>query len=125
MRRLRAGGPALLILVALAPAACRRSRLRAHVDGAAVVVVDPSALGQAASEREPNNTVATAQPLVLAGGPLVAGVTGSLPGVGKNADLDAFKLVIPGGTDAAPPDAAALGARRLLVEVKPDPELAL
>jgi hypothetical protein len=105
---------------------CRRTKLRPRGDGAAVVVVDPvAASGGQAPEREPNNTVAAAQPLALAGDPLVAGVAGTLPGTGKNADSDVFKVAIPGGADAAPPDGGALGARRLMVEVRPDPDLAL
>jgi hypothetical protein len=105
---------------------CRRTKLRPRGDGAAVVVVDPmtGAAGQA-PEREPNNSVAAAQTLSLAGDPLVAGVAGTLTGTGKSADSDVFKVVIPGGTDAAPPDAGALGARRLIIDVRPDPDLAL
>jgi hypothetical protein len=114
-----------LVWLATTGAGCRRSRLGPRGDGAAVVVVDPAAAGQGITEREPNNTVATAQPLVLAGDPLAAGVTATVPGTGKAADVDVFKLLVPGGTDAALPDAGALGARRLLVEVRPDPDLAL
>jgi hypothetical protein len=127
MRRLGAGVAAAWVALCLGGAGCRRSRLRVRGDGAAVVVVDPAAVGAAAPyvEREPNQTVATAQPLTLSGDPLTAAVSGALPGTGKTADVDVFKLVIPGGSDAAAPDAGALGARRLLIEVHPDPELAV
>jgi hypothetical protein len=125
MARLRAGEVVVLVWLAATAAGCHRSRLGPRGDGAAVVVVDPAVAAQGVAEREPNNTVVTAQPLVLAGDPLVAGVTAAVPGAGKAADVDVFRLVVPGGTDAALPDGGALGARRLLVEVKPDPDLAL
>jgi hypothetical protein len=115
-----------LLAAALPGAGCKRNRLRPRGDGAAVVVIERGAgQGGVAPEREPNNTVAGAQSLPLTGDPLVAELAGTLPGSGKNADLDVFKLVIPGGTDAAPPDGAALGARRLMVEVRSDPDLAV
>jgi hypothetical protein len=108
---------------------CRqRTRFSPRGDAVAVVVVPQRGaddLGALPEEVEPNNTVATAQVLAFAGDPLVAGVSGGLSGTGKTADVDVFKLVIPGlGLDAgAEASAPTLAARRLLVELRPDPDL--
>src|SRR6185436_9005509 len=56
------------------------------------------------------------------------GVAGTLPGAGKGADVDVFKIVIPGlgldaGAEASAP-ADALAARRLIVDLRPDEGLA-
>src|SRR6185295_1889784 len=112
---------------------CRRhSRFSSRGDAASVVVVAPrtddlnAPLG---AETEPNNTVATAQALAFTGDPLAAGVSGQLPvpAAGKPADVDVFKIVIPGlaldaGETGAPGD--ALAARRLIVDVRPEEGLA-
>lgn len=113
-------------------AACRRQRLAGHRDGAAVIVVaatpGPDA-GPVVSEREPNDTLAAAQLLVLSGDPLSVAVTGSLTGAGKRRDADLFKLVVPpsglGATDADPRaisvDAGPpIPSRRLVVTLEPD-----
>jgi hypothetical protein len=66
--------------------------------------------------------------LAFGGDPLGAGVAGTLPGTGRAADVDIFKIVIPGlGLDAGAETggpADALAARRLIVELRPDPGLA-
>jgi hypothetical protein len=116
----------LLALTAVGISGCRRSRLRPGGDGAAVVVLEQGGAPAAQlGEHEPNNTVATAQPLSLTGDPLAVSLDGTLPGTGKSADVDVFRLTVPGGTDAAAPDGAALGARRLIVEVHPAAESAV
>jgi hypothetical protein len=112
---------------------CRRQRFPSRGDAASVVVLAPRAAddpgGPLADEGEPNNTVATARLLAFGGDPLVAGVAGTLPGGGKAADVDLFKVVVPGlGLDAGAGDTAApgdaLSARRLVVEVKPEEGIA-
>src|SRR5207247_10769060 len=103
---------------------CRhRSRFSSRGDAASVVVVAPKSADDLnaplAAESEPNNSVATAQALPFVGYPPAPGVAGQLPGAGKGADVDVFKIVIPGlaldaGETGAPAD--ALAARRLIVE---------
>jgi hypothetical protein len=117
------------LLLAVAPSCqgCRRSRFPSRGDAASVVVLAPRAPedvgGPLGDEGEPNNTVATAHPLPFGGDPLVAGAAGSLTGAGKTADVDVFKIVIPGlgldGGETNPP-ADTLAARRLIVELQPE-----
>jgi hypothetical protein len=123
----------LLLLIAplVVPAGCRRTRLHSSAGENPVVVMGrPGDGGPPSGEHEPNNTVATAQALTMSGDPLSATVLGLLGGSGKTADADVFKLVIPGlGVDAsAVPDGGrpseALAARRLVVEVHPEEEVA-
>jgi hypothetical protein len=122
----------LLAAAAGACQGCRRSRFPSRGDAASVVVVAPRNADELnaplGDEGEPNNTVAAARLLPFGGDPLVAGVAGSLPGTGKTADVDVFKVVIPGlgldgGETNAPAD--ALAARRLIVDVRPDEGLSL
>src|SRR6185436_4602625 len=121
---------ALAGLLAAGAGACQGCRQRTRFsrgDAASVVVVAQKTaddlntpLGE---ETEPNNTVNMAQLLPFGGDPLVAGVAGALPGVGKGADTDVFKIVVPGlGMDGGGSDAGAdaLTARRLIVDLRPD-----
>jgi hypothetical protein len=121
---------------------CGRTRIPARGDGGAVVVVAPVAGGDlggvaATQEVEPNNTARAAQVLTLAADPLAAAAIGTVPGIGKTADVDVFKLVIPdpaaalvdggGGApaaaDADPAGAPPPTARRMMIELQPDPGL--
>jgi hypothetical protein len=76
-------------------------------------------------EVEPNDTLAQAQGLTLAGLPGAAFLTGSVGGTGhgKAGDVDAFRLVVPGSTVAG--DAATAGPSRLCIELTPSAGLAL
>jgi hypothetical protein len=121
------------LLLAATPSCqgCRRSHFPSRGDAASVVVLTPRGAddigGQLGDEGEPNNTVAAAHPLPFAGDPLVAGAAGSLAGTGKAADVDVFKIVIPGlgldGGETNPP-ADTLAARRLIVDLQPEEGLA-
>jgi hypothetical protein len=107
---------------------CRpRARFSSRGDAASVVVVAQKNADDLnaplSDEVEPNDSAAKAQQLAFAGDPLVAGVSGTLPGVGKAADTDVFRIVIPGlGLDGGGADAGtdALTARRLIVDLRPD-----
>lgn len=128
----RAAALAGLLAAVLAAGGCRRrTHFSSRGDASAVVVVAQKGsddLGTLPAEVEPNNTVAGAQVLAFGGDPLAAGVAGTLPGTGKGADADVFKIVIPGlGLDAGAETAApadALAARRLIVDLRPDDGLA-
>jgi hypothetical protein len=121
----------LLLAASTSCQGCRRSRHFSRGDAASVVVMAPRSGddlgGPLADEGEPNNTVATAHALAFAGDPLVAGASGNLTSTGKTADVDVFKIVIPGlgldGGETNPPS-DALAARRLIVELQPDEALA-
>jgi hypothetical protein len=124
---------------------CRRARIRGRPDGAVVVVaarpVDDSSI-PLADEVEPNNTLAAAQTLVFTDDPRTAGVSGTLPlgAAGSPADTDIFKIVVPaaplavpdgGLADARVPapspsgDAGAPPDRRLIVDLRPQEDLAV
>jgi hypothetical protein len=84
------------------------------------------------AEREPNNTLAEAQAVAWAGTPPAAAITGRIEGVddGKSADIDVFKVVVPGQPMAVSLDAGQaadwrLHAKRLSVVVNPEAGLAL
>jgi hypothetical protein len=126
---------AIVLLAGLAGLSCRRAPHFARGDAAAVVVVQrPRDAGgpPSVAEREPNNTAAEAQELTWAGTPPAAAVRGTIEriGVGEAADIDVFKVVIPGQRMVASSDAGhaadlLLHAKRLSVVVNPEAGLAL
>lgn len=125
----------LALLAGLAGPSCRRAPHFARGDAAAVVVtLRPRDVGGTPSvaEREPNNTAAEAQELTWAGAPPAAVVKGSIGGAdaGKAADVDYFKLVVPGQRMTMSPDAGHAAdplsrAKRLSVVLNPEAGLAL
>ena len=135
----RSGGPilvaALVLLAALAGLSCRRTPHFVRGDAAAVVVVPrPRDTGSAppVAEREPNNTQAQAQELTWLGTPAAVAIKGKIDRTeaGKAADIDVFKLVIPGQRMAESWDAGQvadllLHAKRLSVVINPEAGLAL
>jgi len=115
-------------------AGCRRAPHFQRGDAAAVVVVQrPRDGGPAppAAEREPNNTPAEAQELVWTGPSPGSAIKGIIDRVdpGKPADVDVFKVVIPGQrlavSDAGSAADLLATAKRLSVVVNPEPGLAL
>ena len=126
---------ALALLAGLVGLSCRRAPHLARSDAAAVVVVQrPKNAGGVApvAEREPNNTPAEAQELVWAGEPPAAAVRGSIDrrDDGKPADVDFFKLVVPGQRSAVFSDAGQaterfVAAKRLSVVLSPEEGLGL
>jgi len=114
---------------------CRRAPHFRRGDAAAVVVVQRPKDGGAAppaAEREPNNTPAEAQELVWAGAPATAAVKATIDRSepGRAADIDVFKVVVPGprivaSPDAGPPADPLAGAKRLSVIAQPEAGLAL
>ena len=125
----------LFLLAALAGLSCRRAPHFARGDAAAVMVVQRTRDAGGApplAEREPNNTLAEAQAVAWVGIPPAAAITGRIEGVddGKSADVDVFKVVVPGQPMAASLDAGQaadwrLHAKRLSVVVNPEAGLAL
>ncbi len=123
------------LLAALAGRACRRAPHFVRGDAAAVVVVQrPRDAGSAAlvAEREPNNTQAEAQELTWMGIPAAVAIKGRIDRTeaGRAADVDVFKLVVPGQRMAASLDAGQaadwrLHAKRLSVVIIPEAGLAL
>ena len=96
----------LAFLATLAGFSCRRAPHFVRGDAAAVVVVPrPRDAGGAppVAEREPNNTQAQAQELTWVGTPSAVTINGRIdrPEAGKAADIDVFKLVVPGERVAA------------------------
>ena len=126
---------ALVLLPALVGLSCRRAPHFVRGDAAAVVVVQRTSdagVAPALAEREPNNTLAEAQEVIWVGTPPAAAITGRIQGLdaGKSADIDVFKVVVPGQPMAASLDAGQaadwrLHAKRLSVVVNPEAGLAL
>jgi hypothetical protein len=125
----------LFLLAALVGLSCRRAPHFVRGDAAAVVVVQRTRDAGGApplAEREPNNTLAEAQEVKWVGTPPAAAITGGIEGAvdGKSADIDVFKVVVPGQPMAASLDAGQaadwrLHAKRLSVVVNPEAGLAL
>ncbi len=125
----------LVLVTGLAGPSCRRAPHFARGDAAAVVVMPrPRDAGGTPSvtEREPNNTAAEAQELTWVGAPPAAVVKGSIDrtAAGKVADVDFFKLVVPGqrmtkSADAGQAPDPLSHARRLSVLLDPEAGLAL
>ena len=130
-----AAGAVVALLAALAGLSCRRAPHFVRGDAAAVVVVQrtrDAGGAPASAEREPNNTLAEAQAVAWVGTPPAAAITGGIEGAvdGKSADIDVFKVVVPGQPVAASLDAGQaadwrLHAKRLSVVVNPEAGLAL
>ncbi len=126
---------ALALLVGLAGPSCHRAPHLMRGDAAAVVVVQrPRDAGgpPPVAEREPNNTPAQAQPLTWAGTPPATAVKGTIDrtGAGRVADVDVFKIVVPGqhtvvSSDAGHAADALIEAKRLSVVINPEAGLAL
>lgn len=132
----RAGAVALLCVACAALGACRRSSSPlGRSDGAAVVLApsEPSAEPNLtlSAEVEPNDTLASAQPIEV---PASAGVgvnagLGPIASADQNSrnrrDVDLYKLVIPPPVvvETGPDGEAPATRRRLSVEVRPDAEL--
>lgn len=129
------GLASLAFLATLAGFSCRRAPHFVRGDAAAVVVVPrPRDAGGAppVAEREPNNTQAQAQELTWVGTPSAVTINGRIdrPEAGKAADIDVFKLVVPGERVAAFLDAGQaadwrLHAKRLSVVINPEVGLAV
>jgi hypothetical protein len=125
----------LALLAGLVGLSCRRAPHFVRGDAAAVVVMQRQRDGGGpppVAEHEPNNTPAEAQELIWAGTPPAAAVKGTIDrtGAGRAADIDLFKLVIPGQRMAVASDAGRaadllVAAKRLLVVVNPEAGLAL
>jgi hypothetical protein len=125
----------VFLFAALDGLSCRRAPHFVRGDAAAVVVVRRARDAGSApriAEREPNNTQAQAQELTWVGIPPAAAIEGRIEGAdaGKAADIDMFKLVVPGSRVAASLDAGQavdwlLHAKRLSVVISPEAGLAL
>ncbi len=137
VRPLVSCGPVLVavlaLLTGLAGLSCRRAPHFRRGDAAAVVVVQRSrvAVGEPpVTEREPNNTPGEAHELVWAGIPPAAAVKGMIGRMeaGKSADVDVFKVVVPGprlSSDAGQAADLFAFAKRLSVVINPEAGLAL
>jgi len=116
----------------LSASGCHHGRLPPKPDGAAVVVAAEEPAAEVgftmADEIEPNDLLATAQPLAPTA-EAGAGVVGHLvPAPGSKAkDVDLFRVVVPpAAAGPASPDGGAAPARqRLGIEVHPDPSLVI
>jgi len=111
--------------------ACHHGRLPPRPDGAAVVVAAEEPAAEVgftmADEVEPNDLLATAQPLSPTA-ETGAGVVGHLvpPPGSKAKDVDLFRVVVPSPPVAAgAPDGATPPRQRLRIEVHPDPSLVI
>lgn len=123
------------LLAGLAGTSCRRAPHFVRGDAAAVVVVQRTrdAGGPPlVAEHEPNDTPAAAQELVWAGTPPAAAIRGTIErsSAGRAADIDLFKVVIPGqrlvvASDAGRAADLFAAARRVSVVVNPEAGLAL
>jgi hypothetical protein len=135
--RAKKAGPvvaaALVLFPALVGLACRRAPHFVRGDAAAVVVVQRTRDAGSTppiAEREPNNTPEQAQELTWVGIPPAAVIVGRIEGAeaGKSADVDVFKVLVPGQLQSSDAGRAAemlAFAKRLSMVINPQAGTAL